>query len=424
MGASPWQTFWWVELPLLKPAIVIAVIIRSMEALKLFDPVAMLTFGGPGTSTQTVAYFLWEQVWVFNKFSFGAAASILLLFIFSILDLLRRLHADQPAPRGRGEGAVSTDTTIAAEAARARKQRRERVGRVARHAILLAWMGFIAFPIFWMISTSFKDAGEWVAWPPHWLPHQPTLHNYAQIFAFGALDPTLSRQATEQAFTIWKGLGDATLVCTTASLLALLLGTFLAYAISRFNVGGKYFRHTILMIRMIPPIVVAISILIYYAIIIPYVTTALFGVRISLFDTYVGLVLIYAVTTLPFVIWMMLTFIDEVPYTLEHAARLMGAGRVQVIRRVVLPLVASGMVVTFLFVFILNWAEFLLALTLTHPEVTTLTVLLNKFQSAAEGRLYGPQAAIGTVVTIPVVILGLLIQKHLVKGFSFGTIRK
>ncbi|MGE0850648.1 MAG: carbohydrate ABC transporter permease [Hyphomicrobiaceae bacterium] len=85
MGASAWQTFWRVELPLLKPAIVIAVIIRSMEALKLFDPVVLLTFGGPGTSTQTVAYFLWEQVWVFNKFSFGAAASIILLFIFSFL---------------------------------------------------------------------------------------------------------------------------------------------------------------------------------------------------------------------------------------------------------------------------------------------------------------------------------------------------
>ena len=134
--------------------------------------------------------------------------------------------------------------------------------------------------------------------------------------------------------------------------------------------------------------------------------------------------LIYTATTVPFVIWMMLTFIEEVPYTLEHAARLMGAGRIAVIRRIVLPLVASGMVVTFLFVFILNWSEFLLALTLTHPEVTTLTVLLNKFQSASEGRLYGPQAAIGTMITIPVVILGVLIQKHLVKGFSFGTIRK
>ena len=310
------------------------------------------------------------------------------------------------------------------EQARARRIRRERVRRIARHSVLLAWTGFIVFPIFWMISTSFKDSGEWVAWPPHWLPHHPTLHNYAQIFAFRSIDPSLSRQAAEQAFSIWKGLGDAFLVCTTAALLALLLGTFLAYSISRFNVGGKYFRHTILTIRMIPPIVIAISILIYYAILIPYATSALFGLRVSLFDTYIGLILIYTATTLPFVIWMMLTFIDEVPYTLEHAARVMGAGRIAVIRRIVLPLVASGMVVTFLFVFILNWAEFLLALTLTHPEVTTLTVLLNKFQSASEGRLYGPQAAIGTMITIPVVILGVLIQKHLVKGFSFGTIRK
>jgi multiple sugar transport system permease protein len=85
MGATPWQIFWRVQFPLLKPAILIAVIIRSMEALKMFDPVVLLTFGGPGTSTQTVAYFLWEQVWQFNKFSFGAAASILLLFLFSFL---------------------------------------------------------------------------------------------------------------------------------------------------------------------------------------------------------------------------------------------------------------------------------------------------------------------------------------------------
>lgn len=85
MGASRRQIFFWVELPLLKPAIVIAVVIRSMEALKLFDPVVLLTFGGPGTSTQTIAYYLWEQVWQFNKFSFGAAASILLLIIFSVL---------------------------------------------------------------------------------------------------------------------------------------------------------------------------------------------------------------------------------------------------------------------------------------------------------------------------------------------------
>lgn len=85
MGASAWQIFWRVEFPLLKPAIVIAVVIRSMEALKIFDPVVLLTAGGPGTSSQSIAFYLWEQVWVFNKFSFGAAASIILLIIFATL---------------------------------------------------------------------------------------------------------------------------------------------------------------------------------------------------------------------------------------------------------------------------------------------------------------------------------------------------
>src|SRR5262249_25271633 len=340
-------------------------------------------------------------------------------------DLRRHLSPDPAAQYGRGEGLnVALKAGLTPEQARARRVRRERGRHTLRHGILLAWTFFIAFPIFWMVSTSFKDSGEWVAWRPDWLPARPTLPNYAQIFAFRSIDPSLSRQAAEQAFSIWKGLGDALLVCTTAALLALLLGAALAYSISRFQVGGRYFRHTILTIRMIPPIVVAIAFLTYYALLTRYPTSAVLGARISLFDTYIGLMLIYAATTLPFVIWMMLPFVDEVPYTFEHAARLLGASRITVIRRIVLPLVASGMVVTFLFVFSLSWAEFLLALTLTHREVTTLTVLLNKFQSASEGRLYGPQAAIGTMITIPVVVLGILIQKHLVKGFSFGTIRK
>jgi multiple sugar transport system permease protein len=83
MRASRWQTFWWVQLPLLKPVIVIAVVIRSMEALKLFDQAVLLTSGGPGNATQTIAFFLWREVWQFNKFSFGAAASVLLLLLFA-----------------------------------------------------------------------------------------------------------------------------------------------------------------------------------------------------------------------------------------------------------------------------------------------------------------------------------------------------
>jgi multiple sugar transport system permease protein len=320
--------------------------------------------------------------------------------------------------------AAAEMTREQAEKAGARNLRRRRLRVALRHAILICAAVIILFPIYWMVMTSFKESGEWVTWPPHWLPHQPTLKNYSQIFTFDTMQKGVAREATEQPFNVWGPLADSLLICTLSALIALLLGTFLAYTISRFNVGGKRFRHAILMIRMVPPIVIAIPLLMYYAIMIPLATQTLFGTRIILFDTRFGVSAIYIATTLPFVIWMMLTFIEEVPYTLEHAARLMGAGRLYTLRRVVLPLVGSGMVVTFLFVFILNWAEFLLALTLTHPEVVTLPVLLNKFQSASEGRLFGPQAAIGTVITIPVVVLGILIQKHLIKGFSFGTIRK
>jgi multiple sugar transport system permease protein len=304
--------------------------------------------------------------------------------------------------------------------------RRYNLHRYFRHAVLLVWAAFVIFPIFWMVSTSFKDSGEWVSWPPHWVAHDPTMHNYRQIFAFtpSGFDEKLSREATEQAFNIWKSLGDSMFIATVNAMISLLLGTFMAYAISRFNVGGRNFRYLILTIRMVPPIVIAIPIMMYYAILIPHATETVVGMRFSMFDTYSGLGMLYVATTLPFVIWMMLSFIEEVPYTLEHAARMMGAGRIYTLRRIVIPLVAPGMVVTFLFIFILNWSEFLLALTLTQAKVNTLPVLLNKFQSAVEGRLYGPQAAIGTVITIPVVILGILIQKHLVKGFSFGMIRK
>ena len=305
---------------------------------------------------------------------------------------------------------------------------RPRLAAVLRHGILLVWVLVVLFPVSWMVLTSFKDAGDWVSWPARWLPFvdfQPTLLNYRQIFYLGGTTQSgeLRREASEQAYTIWKGVGDSALIVTISSVAALLLGSALAYAISRFRTGGRNYPYTILTIRMLPPIVVAIPMLIYYTS-IPELFGRLVGVRVEFFDTAYGLILLYVATTLPYVIWMMLAFIDEVPRELEHAARLMGASRLATIRKVVFPLVVSGMMVTLLFVFILNWSEFLLALTLTQPRVLTLPVLLNKFQSAVEGRLYGPQAAIGTVVTIPVVILGFLIQKHLVKGFSFGMIRR
>jgi len=276
-----------------------------------------------------------------------------------------------------------------------------------RHGVLLVWAAVTLLPIYWMLITSFKHSGEWVTWPPRWVPHEPTLVNYVKVLSSGTSTFELGRQTLTVLTPLWNSL----YVASASSLLALLLGGALAYSWARFGTGGSRYPYNILSIRMVPPIVIAVPFVVYY-------------VTLRLLDTYTGLILVYVATSLPYVVWMMLAFIDEVPLELERAARVMGASRFRVLGSIVLPLTASGLVVTFLFVFILNWSELLLAVTLTNTEVSTIPITLNKFQSANEGRDYGPQAAIGTIATLPVVVLGFLIQKHLVKGFSFGMIRK
>ena len=120
----------------------------------------------------------------------------------------------------------------------------------------------------------------------------------------------------------------------------------------------------------------------------------------------------------------MLSFMQEIPRELENAARMMGAGRILVMRKVIIPLIRPGLAVTFIFTFILNWSEFLLAYTLAGQKLVTVTVQLSQYEAADVGRLYGPQAAFGTLAVIPLIILGFMIQKHLVTGFSFGMVRK
>ena len=110
-----------------------------------------------------------------------------------------------------------------------------------RYLVLIIWAIIVLLPIYWMLITSFKDSGEWITWPPNWLPQTPTLLNYQQIFstAESGIDENLRRNATEQTFNIWKALKDSILISSLGSLLAVALGSFLAYSISRFAVGGR-----------------------------------------------------------------------------------------------------------------------------------------------------------------------------------------
>ena len=166
---------------------------------------------------------------------------------------------------------------------------------LARHAPLLVWTAITLAPIYWMVMTSFKHSGEWVTWPPRWVPHEPTLINYVKVLTPGTSTFELGRQTLK----ILKPLWDSLFIATTASLVAVVLGSALAYSWTRFGTGGRRYPYNILSIRMVPPIVIAVPFVVYY-------------VTLRLLDTYTCLILVYLATSLPYVIWMMLAFIEEV----------------------------------------------------------------------------------------------------------------
>jgi multiple sugar transport system permease protein len=141
-------------------------------------------------------------------------------------------------------------------------------------------------------------------------------------------------------------------------------------------------------------------------------------------DSYWGLIVAYAGFTLPFSVWMMKSFIDEVPREIEEAAIMEGMSNFKVFYRIVLPITKTGFFVTALFIFILNWSEFLVAMTMCYDRVQTAPIFLAGIFSSVSGTLYGPQAAMGFLIIVPTVVFGYLIQEHLARGFTFGALKR
>lgn len=289
-----------------------------------------------------------------------------------------------------------------------RNQRRTAFA-AGRHAILIVWLLIVAFPIFWMVSTSFKPDREWFAWPPVYISDDATLDNYRIVW--GGQSEYSAYVQTQSLQRPWEALGNSALISLIATALSVGFGSVLAYGVSRYNILSEGRMFQLLMLRMVPPIVVIAPISIWYA---------FWG----LLDTITGLVMLYFLTTLPYAVWMSKSFIDEVPREVEQAAEVLGASRWQTIWEVVLPLVRSGLVATFLFILILTWSEYLLALLLSKTEVVTLPVELSKYQGSTEGRVYGRQAALAVGITLPLIVVGLVIRRHLARGFSFGMVRR
>jgi multiple sugar transport system permease protein len=289
------------------------------------------------------------------------------------------------------------------------KSQRRRIATGVRYAVLSLWALFAFFPIYWMVSTSFKPDNQWFSWPPVYFPDPPTLANYLNVW-FGAGQYDVTQYAISSQ-TPLVSMWNSTVIATTSTFLAVLFGSILAYGVSRYRILSEARMFQLLMLRMIPPIVVVAPLSLYYS-------------ALGLLDSRTGLILVYFLTSLPYAVWMTKSFIDEVPREIEQAAEILGASRWRTIFEIVLPLIRSGLVATFLFILILTWSEYLLALILTKTQVTTLPIELSKYQGTTEGRVYGRQAALAVGITVPLMIVGLIIRKHLARGFSFGMVRR
>lgn len=277
---------------------------------------------------------------------------------------------------------------------------------IGRYLLLIVVSVWTLAPVAWMVSLSFKGPNEWYA--PNLIPIQPTIDNYISLFvptnAIGG-----SYFFTSITEPITKPLINSLIAAGLGTIFAVLIGFLAAYGVSRYRAGGTFVIFFTLLTRMLPGATFVAPLMVFYA-------------SIGFVDTYAGLVLLYAAVTLTYAIWLMKGFIDEIPPEWEEAALLEGASPWTVLRKVTIPLTKGGLAASALFIFILNWSEFLFALVISVTQVTTLPVQISKYVSAV-GRMYGSMAALGLVATIPSLAIGYLIQKHLVTGFTFGRVK-
>ncbi len=268
---------------------------------------------------------------------------------------------------------------------------------VFRLLLLVSALGLTLVPVYWMINTSLKTQVEVFASPPTLYPQKAVLENYVSLFTRRNLGAYL--------------LNSVIIVAGSVSL-AMAMGSLAAYALARFHLGHLQERISfwVLATRMIPAvaIVVPIFLMLQY---------------LGLINKYPGLILVYTAMNLPFVVWMMRSFFQEIPVDLEEAALVDGATRLRSFWDIVLPLAAPGLVATAIFSVIVTYNEFFFALILTStPAAATLPVgtaaLIGKTQT-----LFGEMAAAGVVATIPLIAFALLVQRHLVRGLTMGAVK-
>lgn len=269
----------------------------------------------------------------------------------------------------------------------------KQVWSVLRYALLGGALVFFVFPLFWIVMTGFKTGSEFMAWPPVWLPRSPTLDHYRIAFSSGGIK------------ALWNSLSLAAL----ATMLSVAVGAPAAFGLARFRVGGHFLPTFFLSQRMLPPIALALPIFMFFR-------------GLKLIDTYLGILLVYMLICLPYTVWMLRGFFMEIPEEVEESAMVDGCSPVQVFWHVALPLVRAGIIATAAFAYIFAWSDFLFGLILTRSRVLTLPVFMTGL-FGTQMTMWGELGALSTIAVIPMFVLSLLTQRHLVRGLTMGAIK-
>jgi multiple sugar transport system permease protein len=282
-------------------------------------------------------------------------------------------------------------------------QQRKTPIEILRYGIIILVLLATVFPIAWMILTSFKPAGDIMVSPPRFV-FKPTFDNY--VYAMGKAN-----------FAMF--IKNTLYVSVVSTIFVIILSALAAYSFARYNVGGGSVLFFILTTKMMPAIAVVLPYFLIFRDIGKSSVGKLLGIGL---DTPGALIISYTIFNLPFAIWLMVSFFQDIPLELEDSARLDGYSRMQMFRRVVLPLAMPGIAVTAIFCLIFSWNEFLFAYILTRDVARTITVGVESFFTL-RGILWGPVAAAATISVVPMLIFVLVLQRYMVRGLTFGAVR-
>jgi len=262
-----------------------------------------------------------------------------------------------------------------------------------RYVLVFLALAFFLFPIYWLLMISFKTPDEIFTSPPVWWPAQIQFSNYAVLFKDGDV----------------RAIANSLIVASISTAIAMTLGTMCAYSMARFKTGGDNFAVWVISNRMIPPIVIVFPVFLLY-------------VELGWVDSRGGLILLYTAFNLPYVIWMMRGYIQDVPIELEESALVDGCSRLQTFRLIVLPVVKGGLFATAVFTFVFAWNDFIFALVLTRNEAITFPVQVTHY-FGGQSNFWAKIAAMSTLGTVPIFIAVALLQKFLVRGVSMGAVK-